>query len=149
VRYEMPDRRALLDIHSHHAMQPFFSTTDDSDDTWLSASVVIGDIFTQPSILCRLNVYGTRQIVPATLLFDDLGPFVDKLSTRELDIDRPERPKLTPWDSVLEMIGWLVETLTDAGVNPLANDEDAKRLMAALDTALKAEQEGRDAKPTN
>ena len=58
-------------------MPPFFSATDDADDLGLSVSVVIGTIFTQPTIRCRLNVYGHRQAVPARMLFDQLGPFVD------------------------------------------------------------------------
>ncbi len=78
VTYAMPaGERILVDIHSHHQMPPFFSATDDADDLGLSVSVVIGTIFTQPTIRCRLNVYGHRQAVPALLLFDALGPFVD------------------------------------------------------------------------
>lgn len=78
VTYAMPaGERILVDIHSHHQMPPFFSATDDADDLGLSVSVVIGTIFTQPTIRCRLNVYGHRQAVPARLIFDQLGPFVD------------------------------------------------------------------------
>lgn len=81
VAYTMPTESVLCDIHSHGALPAFFSAgsaaSDDADDTGLSVSVVIGDIFADPTILCRLNVYGHRQIVPATLIFDDLGPFRD------------------------------------------------------------------------
>jgi hypothetical protein len=78
LRYVPPKADALLvDIHSHHQMPAFFSATDDRDDTGLSVSAVIGTIYTRPQIVVRLNVYGHRQIVPATLLFDELGPFHD------------------------------------------------------------------------
>lgn len=78
LAYAMPTRGAVLvDIHSHHQMDAYFSTTDDRDDVGLSVSVVIGRIFTRPELVCRLNVYGHRQRVPARLLFTDLGPFVD------------------------------------------------------------------------
>jgi PRTRC genetic system protein A len=77
VRYEMPEGIVLADIHSHHQMPPFFSNTDDRDDTGLSVSCVIGHIYDAPQILCRVNVWGHRQVVPALTIFDDLGPFCD------------------------------------------------------------------------
>jgi PRTRC genetic system protein A len=84
LRYTMPERGVVLcDIHSHHAMRPYFSATDDRDDAGLSVSVVIGDIYQRPTLLCRLNVYGHRQIVPAALVFDHLGPFRDAGSASE------------------------------------------------------------------
>lgn len=87
VRYAMPTHGAVLcDIHSHHELPAFFSSTDDHDDVGLSVSVVIGRIFTQPEIACRINVYGSRQRVPARLLFDDLGPFFDVYGGRDADL---------------------------------------------------------------
>lgn len=77
IRYQMPSGAILCDIHSHHGMQAYFSATDNQDDTGLSVSCVVGTIYTQPTILCRLNVYGHRQIVPAKMIFDSLGPFAD------------------------------------------------------------------------
>ncbi len=66
--------RLLADIHSHHRLPAFFSTTDDADDQWLSLSIVIGDIdHRYPSVVCRLNIYGHQQIVPAEAVFADLG----------------------------------------------------------------------------
>ncbi len=80
VRYQMPRRgRVLVDIHSHHTMPAYFSQTDDYDDTGLSVSCVIGNLFKQPEILCRLNVHGQRWQVPASLVFTDSGPFEDAL----------------------------------------------------------------------
>ncbi|HWQ15568.1 MAG TPA: Mov34/MPN/PAD-1 family protein [Roseiflexaceae bacterium] len=75
LRYRMPDGVLLCDLHSHHAMPAFFSGTDDGDDQGLGVSAVIGGIFTGPEIRTRINVYGVSQEVPATLVFDDLGPF--------------------------------------------------------------------------
>ncbi len=72
IRYTMPTDAVLLDIHSHHAMPAYFSQTDDRDDDGLSVSCVIGSIFTTPTILCRINVYGHRQLIPATMLFADM-----------------------------------------------------------------------------
>ena len=50
---------------------------DDADDAGLSVSAVLGRIMDDPTMLCRLNVYGEHQLVPATLVFAGLGPFRD------------------------------------------------------------------------
>lgn len=73
----LPGETVLLDLHSHHGMRAFFSSTDDHDDRGLSVSAVIGNIFRDPTIIVRLNVYGHRQLVPAELVFTHLGPFLD------------------------------------------------------------------------
>ncbi|HNP71819.1 MAG TPA: Mov34/MPN/PAD-1 family protein [Kouleothrix sp.] len=81
VRYAMPAPASgtpLLDLHSHHSMRAFFSATDDRDDSGLSVSAVIGQIFTRPEIVVRLNIYGLHCPIPAALVFDSLGPFVDR-----------------------------------------------------------------------
>lgn len=78
ISYQMPaGADVLVDLHSHHDMQAYFSATDDRDDTGLSVSVVIGNLFKRPQIRCRLNVYGHRQEVPALAIFDAIVPFVD------------------------------------------------------------------------
>lgn len=71
VRYAMPTDPVLLDIHSHHHMHAYFSATDDRDDDGLSVSMVIGKIFDQrPEAMARVNVYGDRQIIPLSLIFE-------------------------------------------------------------------------------
>lgn len=79
VHYAMPTSGVpLLDIHSHHTMRAFFSATDDRDDCGLSVSAVIGQIYTRPEIVVRLNIYGLHCPIPAASVFDSLGPFVDR-----------------------------------------------------------------------
>jgi PRTRC genetic system protein A len=79
LRYAMPARGTpLLDLHSHHSMRAYFSETDNRDDDGLSVSAVIGNIYTRPEIVTRLNVYGHRWPVPALVIFDELGPFIDR-----------------------------------------------------------------------
>lgn len=79
LRYPMPaSGTMLLDLHSHHAMRAYFSLTDDRDDQGLSVSAVIGNIYIQPEIVVRLNIYGLHCPVPASMVFDSLGPFVDR-----------------------------------------------------------------------
>jgi len=63
----------LIDLHSHHQMDAFFSETDDRDDRGLSISAVVGHLFDEhPAITVRANVYGHRQSMPALTIFDCL-----------------------------------------------------------------------------
>lgn len=81
LRYAMPQSGpVLLDLHSHHGMEAYFSATDDRDDTGLSVSAVIGNIYTRPTIVVRINVFGQRWDVPALMIFDSLGAFTDGYS---------------------------------------------------------------------
>lgn len=81
LRYAMPTGGpVLLDLHSHHGMDAYFSATDDRDDAGLSVSAVIGKIYTRPTIVVRINVFGQRWDVPALCVFDELGPFADGYS---------------------------------------------------------------------
>lgn len=78
VRYEMPGGVTLLDLHSHHVMDAYFSPTDDQDDNGLSISAVIGRIFAAtPTIVCRVNCYGQHHFVPALSVFETIAPFQD------------------------------------------------------------------------
>jgi len=78
LRYRMPQSGpVLLDLHSHHGMDAYFSATDDRDDSGLSVSAVIGKIYTRPTIVTRINVFGQRHLVPALMIFDSLGSFTD------------------------------------------------------------------------
>lgn len=72
------DSPILVDIHSHHGMPARFSQTDDIDDRLtMGVSVVIGTIFTKPTIRVRLNIYGHTQEIPASMVFSELAEFND------------------------------------------------------------------------
>ena len=49
---------ALMDIHSHDTMEPFFSTDDDKDETGFRIFAVFGLLDTQPCIMVRIGIYG-------------------------------------------------------------------------------------------
>lgn len=69
---------AVVDLHSHGALSPFFSSTDDADEQGLRFYVVIGGIDTElPQITARVGVYGHTLAVPVTTIFDGLGPFTE------------------------------------------------------------------------
>jgi len=78
------DGDAVIDLHSHNSMPAFFSSTDDADEQGLRFYAVIGRIDTdRPEIRVRVGVYGHFLDVPADMVFDDLGPFTDRLGEED------------------------------------------------------------------
>lgn len=69
----------VLDLHSHHTMPAFFSSTDDRDERGGRFYAVIGRLDRpRPELILRLGAYGHwLDNIPALTLFDELGPFVD------------------------------------------------------------------------
>lgn len=54
-----PDcRRAVVELHSHHEMDAFWSGEDDRDETGFKVYAVMGRIFTTPTLRVRAGVYG-------------------------------------------------------------------------------------------
>jgi PRTRC genetic system protein A len=49
---------ALLDVHSHNTMEPFFSTDDDKDETGFRIFAVFGLLDIQPCVMARVGIYG-------------------------------------------------------------------------------------------
>ena len=60
---------ALIEVHSHHAMPAFFSSTDDADETGFRIFAVLGDIYTQQRIRVRVGLYGHTWPIPAHWVF--------------------------------------------------------------------------------
>lgn len=67
----------VLDLHSHHRMETFFSSTDDADEQGMRFYAVIGRISptTWPEIRLRIGVYGDWMEISPLVLFEGLGPF--------------------------------------------------------------------------
>jgi PRTRC genetic system protein A len=49
---------ALVDVHSHDTLEPFFSTEDDKDETGFRIFAVFGLLDTQPCVMARVGIYG-------------------------------------------------------------------------------------------
>jgi len=80
------DGEAVIDLHSHNSMPAFFSGTDDADEQGLRIYAVIGRIDTDtPEIRVRVGVYGHHMPIPAELVFDGLGPFVEQVGDADDD----------------------------------------------------------------
>ena len=61
---------ALIDIHSHALMEPFFSRTDNKDEQGFRIFAVIGRVNEKPLILVRVGVYGNYWNIPASMIFE-------------------------------------------------------------------------------
>ena len=85
VSVEFVDRgESTIDLHSHNTMRAFFSDQDDRDEAGLRFYAVIGRVDTDtPEIRVRAGVYGHHLAVPADVIFDDLGPFVDRIGEHD------------------------------------------------------------------
>jgi hypothetical protein len=66
------EERAVIEVHSHHEMDPVFSATDDADEGTMSFRLygVIGNIFTNPSIRVRVGLFGHFYEYPASEFFE-------------------------------------------------------------------------------
>ncbi len=70
---------AVIDLHSHGAMDAFFSETDNGDERGFRFYCVIGKVDTDtPEILCRVGVYGHHMLIPADRIFEVPDVFTDK-----------------------------------------------------------------------
>ena len=62
--------KALIDLHSHALMEPFFSPTDDKDEQGFRIFAVIGKVNGRPKIRVRVGVYGNYWDIPAAMIFE-------------------------------------------------------------------------------
>jgi PRTRC genetic system protein A len=59
---------ALIEVHSHHQMGAFWSSTDNKDEQGFRLYGVLGDIFDKPRFRVRVGLYGHFWEVPAESL---------------------------------------------------------------------------------
>jgi PRTRC genetic system protein A len=62
--------KALIDLHSHALLGPFFSRTDNKDEQGFRIFAVIGNVNGKPLIRVRVGVYGNYWNIPADLVFE-------------------------------------------------------------------------------
>lgn len=60
----------VMDIHSHHDMRAFFSTTDDEDELATRLYAVIGRVSTRPEMLLRYGVNGIHRMLNPEVVFE-------------------------------------------------------------------------------
>jgi PRTRC genetic system protein A len=69
-RHDKAGTRALIDLHSHARFSPFFSPTDDRDETGFRIYAVIGDLDKTPAMSVRVGVYSHHFNVPTSTVFE-------------------------------------------------------------------------------
>ena len=62
--------KALIDLHSHALMEPFFSRADNKDEQGFRIFAVIGKVNEKPEIRVRVGVYGNYWNIPADMVFE-------------------------------------------------------------------------------
>ena len=68
---------ALIDLHSHGALSPFFSPIDDKDEQGFRIYAVIGEVDRVPKLCVRVGVYGHYFDIPASTVFEIPDDIVD------------------------------------------------------------------------
>lgn len=74
---ESSHARAVIEVHSHHEMQPRFSRQDDTDETGFRLYGVIGKVLSDPHIRLRVGLYGHFWEIPAGWVFELPGGLQD------------------------------------------------------------------------
>ena len=72
----------LIDLHSHHEWESFFSPTDTEDEKGCRIYAVWGTIFTRPVMCVRIGIYGHFYPIRATEIFDLPPSIADGYDTR-------------------------------------------------------------------
>ena len=68
---------ALIDLHSHGALSPFFSPIDDKDEQGFRIYAVLGELDRRPKLCVRVGVYGHYFDIPAATVFEMPNDIVD------------------------------------------------------------------------
>ena len=75
---DVGDEQTMIEIHSHHLMETYWSQTDDNDHQGKRIYGVIGNFGEKkPKMRLRLSIHGHRIDIPITDLFESNSVFVD------------------------------------------------------------------------
>ena len=86
---------ALIDLHSHHEMGAFFSSTDNRDEMkGFRIYAVLGRISSRPELLVRAGCEGAFLVIPATHIFELPDGVVDAAAWEEEE--QTDEAALTP-----------------------------------------------------
>jgi PRTRC genetic system protein A len=83
--------RALIELHSHHQMDAFFSGTDDEDEQGFRIYAVIGEIFGAPKIRVRVGCFGHFQEIPAETIFQLPNTIADNYEEESTFVEIDEK----------------------------------------------------------
>lgn len=80
------DAAIVLDLHSHHTMDAYFSATDNRDEQGFRFYGVLGRLDKRPQLRLRVGVYGHHWPVRAADLFDLSGELAPGVVTLKMEI---------------------------------------------------------------
>ena len=84
--------QTMIEVHSHHSMQAFFSGTDNQEErSGFRIYTVLGGLNRKPEILTRVGIYGHFQEIPSSLVYEmPAGVVKDMLvdDLEDLDYDK-------------------------------------------------------------
>ena len=86
-RHHKAGTRALIDLHSHARFSPFFSPTDDQDETGFRIYAVIGDVDRMPTMSVRVGVYSHYFNIPASAVFELPDGIQDIYEQEDIDYE--------------------------------------------------------------
>jgi PRTRC genetic system protein A len=69
--------KALIDLHTHARMEPFFSRTDNKEEQGFRIFAVLGKVNEKPEIRACVGVYGNYWNIPASMVFELPGEIRD------------------------------------------------------------------------
>jgi PRTRC genetic system protein A len=81
-RHDPRGTQALIDLHSHGSLPPFFSRTDNMDEQSFRIYAVLGEVDGAPRICVRVGVYGNYFNIPASTVFEMPSEIVDVYSMK-------------------------------------------------------------------
>ncbi len=76
--------RACIEAHSHVDMDAWFSSMDDRDEVGVRIYAILGCINAAPEIRVRVGMYGYRQEVPASWVFDLPPKITDTVTSEDI-----------------------------------------------------------------
>ena len=78
---------ALVDLHSHGLLPPFFSRTDNQDEQGFRIYAVLGEVDKTPSIRVRVGVYSHYFDISASTIFELSDEIKDIHEQEEIDYE--------------------------------------------------------------
>lgn len=78
---------ALVDLHSHGLLPPFFSRVDNQDEKGFRIYAVLGEVDKAPSIRVRVGVYSHYFNIPASTVFELPDEIKDIYEQEEIEYE--------------------------------------------------------------
>lgn len=108
--------KAVIEVHSHHTMPTFWSSTDTAHENRFRVYAVLGDIFKDAQILVRVGAWGYFVDLPAASIFELPTGINDTMTTepgwesyvQDIEVDYASLSQ-SEWEDVLDGIAPLTE----------------------------------------